>query len=333
MVLEALSLEFRTGCPWELLYADDLVLIADSMDKLIEKFNRWKEGIESKGLKVNIAKTKVMVSGNGIIPPSTSGKWPCSVCRKGVGNNSIFCNFCTLWVHKGCSGIRVRLAAVKDYKCRICTGEVVLPAGQPLESVDMGNVSLETKDKFCYLGDMISGGGGTEESCIARISCGWKKFRELLPLLTSRVLSLRTKGRVFDAYVRSIVLYGGETWAVKANDLNRLERNDMMMVRWMCKVSLKDRKTSQDLRERCGLESIGDSLQKRRLSWFGHVERMDNNNCVKRSRQFVVPGNRGRGRPQMTWDQVVSKDLFQRGIQPDLAQDRLRWKGAISKPV
>ena len=60
MVLEALSLEFRTVCPWKLLYADDLVLIADSMDKLIEQFNRWKEGIESKGLKVNIAKTKVM---------------------------------------------------------------------------------------------------------------------------------------------------------------------------------------------------------------------------------------------------------------------------------
>ena len=53
-----------------------------------------------------------------------------------------------------------------------------------------------------------------------------------------------TKGRVFDACVRRIVLYGGETWADKANDLNRLERNDMM-VRWMCKVSLKERKTSK----------------------------------------------------------------------------------------
>ena len=62
----------------------------------------------------------------------------------------------------------------------------------------------------------------------------------------------------------------------------------MMMVRWMCKVSLKNRKISQALRERCGLESIGVSLQKRRLSWFGHVERMDDNSWVKRSRQIVV---------------------------------------------
>jgi hypothetical protein len=180
---------------------------------------------------------------------------------------------------------------------------------------------------------MISAGGGAEESCIARIRCGWKKFRELLPLLTSRVLSLRTKGRVFDACVRSIVLYCGETWAVKADDLNRLERNDMRMVRWMCRVSLKDRKSSQELRERCGLESIGVSLQKRRLRWYGHVERMDDNNWVKKSREFVVDGKRRRSRPQTTWAQVVSKDLVQKGIQPNLAQDRLKWKCAISKPV
>ncbi len=32
MVFEALSSEFRTGCPWELLYADDLVLIAESRE-------------------------------------------------------------------------------------------------------------------------------------------------------------------------------------------------------------------------------------------------------------------------------------------------------------
>ena len=34
IVLEALSREFRTGLPWELLYADDLVLMADSIEEL-----------------------------------------------------------------------------------------------------------------------------------------------------------------------------------------------------------------------------------------------------------------------------------------------------------
>ena len=35
IVLEALSREFRTDCPWELLYADDLVIISDTMDELL----------------------------------------------------------------------------------------------------------------------------------------------------------------------------------------------------------------------------------------------------------------------------------------------------------
>ena len=37
MVLETLSTEIRTGCPWELLYADDLVLIAETMEELVWK--------------------------------------------------------------------------------------------------------------------------------------------------------------------------------------------------------------------------------------------------------------------------------------------------------
>jgi len=60
MVFEALSSNFRIGLTWELLYADGLVLIADSMDEIIVKFKmRWD------GVRVNINKTKVMVNGIG----------------------------------------------------------------------------------------------------------------------------------------------------------------------------------------------------------------------------------------------------------------------------
>ena len=51
MELDTLSQESTVGCPLELLYADDLAVIAESMNELIEKFTRWKEGMESKRLK------------------------------------------------------------------------------------------------------------------------------------------------------------------------------------------------------------------------------------------------------------------------------------------
>ena len=94
IVLEALSWDIRVGCPWELLYADDLVLMAESMEELVEKFQRWKDTMESKGLRVNIGKTKVMICERDTGQIAESGKWPCSVCRKGVGRNSIFYNDC-----------------------------------------------------------------------------------------------------------------------------------------------------------------------------------------------------------------------------------------------
>ena len=63
IVLEALSCEFRTGTPWELLYADDLVISAETKEGLKMKLNKWKTEMEAKGLRVNIGKTKIMVSG------------------------------------------------------------------------------------------------------------------------------------------------------------------------------------------------------------------------------------------------------------------------------
>ena len=50
IVLEALTREFRTGCPWELLYADDLMISAESIEELLVKLKTWKAEMERKGL-------------------------------------------------------------------------------------------------------------------------------------------------------------------------------------------------------------------------------------------------------------------------------------------
>ena len=44
----------------EILYADDLVLMSESIESLKEKFLKWKEAFESNGVKVNLRKTEVM---------------------------------------------------------------------------------------------------------------------------------------------------------------------------------------------------------------------------------------------------------------------------------
>ena len=54
IVPEALSREFRTGLPWELLYADNLVLMADSIEELEILFERLKSGMDQKGIQVKV---------------------------------------------------------------------------------------------------------------------------------------------------------------------------------------------------------------------------------------------------------------------------------------
>jgi len=63
IVMEASSREFRVPLPWELLYTDDLVVIAETEDGLIKRLNEWKDKVENRGRRVHMNKTKVMIYG------------------------------------------------------------------------------------------------------------------------------------------------------------------------------------------------------------------------------------------------------------------------------
>ena len=62
IVMEAISREFRVALCWELLHADDLVVIAETEEDLIKRLNEWKNNVENSGVRVNMNKTKVMIS-------------------------------------------------------------------------------------------------------------------------------------------------------------------------------------------------------------------------------------------------------------------------------
>ena len=198
IVLEALSREFRKGLPMELLYADDLVLIAETKELLLEKMRNWKKGMERKGLRVNTGKTKkVMWCRLTKGQAEDSGEHACGVCRKRVGDNSIICVECHRWVHKRCSGISGKLKSNADYHCRRCLeGENGLFQSVLLKEVVIEpNVKLECVPKFCYLSDTLGAGGGVEEAARARVRCAWAKFKELSPILTRPGVHHTNKGK------------------------------------------------------------------------------------------------------------------------------------------
>jgi len=59
IVMKAISREFRVALPWKLMYADDLVVIAETEEDLIKRLNEWKNNVENRGVRVDMNKTKV----------------------------------------------------------------------------------------------------------------------------------------------------------------------------------------------------------------------------------------------------------------------------------
>ena len=112
---------------------------------------------------------------------------------KGVWANSIQCSDCCGWVHKRCSGARCPLVTIQSFKCRIfLTDEEVRCEGERMKNLNVENGEvLEGVRKFRYLGDVLNGEGGSRLASISRVRCGWKKFRELSGILTSKKVALR----------------------------------------------------------------------------------------------------------------------------------------------
>jgi len=69
-------------------------------------------------MRVNMNKTKVMISGEWQKVMQKAVRWPCGVCGRGLGNNSIQCTSCKKWVHKKCSGIKG--SSLSYHNQRIC---------------------------------------------------------------------------------------------------------------------------------------------------------------------------------------------------------------------
>ena len=162
-----------------------------------------------------------MICGTGLNLLQNSDKYPCIACHSGVGNNSIYCNGCKLWVHKKSSGLQ-RLTPYPDYRCARCIGTAYLVDGRPQNEVQVGPDKLEMVAFFYYLGDMLSAGRGCEIVVFTRVKLAWKKFnRELLPILTSCHLSYNTDdgGHVYSSCVRSAMLHISETWLLTMTNL------------------------------------------------------------------------------------------------------------------
>ena len=152
------------------------------------------------------------------------------------------------------------------YRCTWCQGTARPLDGRPQKEVQVRSDKLVVAS-FCYLGDMLSAAGGCELSTTTCVKNAWKKFKDLLPILSSHHLSFKTCGCVYSSCVQSAMLHASETWPLTKPNLQHLQRNDRATIRQICNVRPQDIVTtrSNELLMWLGIEDLDLFLKERRL--------------------------------------------------------------------
>ena len=100
IVMDVVMNVIKEGVLQEILYTDDIVLIAESMAELQENVYGWISALDSKGLKVNLLKTKVVVGKIGQVTVRQSiKKDQCGTCGANTMANAVLCKSCGNWIH------------------------------------------------------------------------------------------------------------------------------------------------------------------------------------------------------------------------------------------
>ncbi len=169
--------------------------------------------------------------------------------------------------------------------------------------------------------------------------------------MSRREISSRTKGRVYQAVVRSVLLYGYETWPVRVADERMLEFFDNVRIRRILRVRRRDYVPSLKLRCRLCLTSILVLLVQRRLRWVGHATRRPEGELIK-GLLLPTPPRKWRrrvGGQLKTWATTVKANLEPISGPPafgharwrsdrvkvssELAQDRRAWSASVRDVV
>ena len=133
---------------------------------------------------------------------------------------------------------------------------------------------------------------------------------------------MKINGKVYRTVVRSALMYGAETWALKKAQENKLEVAEMRM----CGVTKLDKIRNERIRGTTKVGEITKKVQERRLKWYGQVMRREEHYVGRRAIEMKVHGRRNRERPKRRWLDKVDDDIKEKGLSADQVYDRATWR-------
>ena len=163
--------------------------------------------------------------------------------------------------------------------------------------ITLNGKQVERVQKYKYLGTVINDLLDPDEEIKIRIEMARKTFIAYSSMFTNRGLCLRIRLGFMECYVWSVLLYGVETWTLKAQTIKKLEAFEMWIYRRMLKIPWTHRITNEEVLRRIGHErKLIKIIKIRKTAYIGHILRNDKYILMQNIKQERIEGKKGIGK-------------------------------------
>ena len=204
------------------------------------------------------------------------------------------------------------------------SGQQLLLKGKPIERVD----------NFKYLGANMKS-SAFDLAC--RKGQAWSAFWRLEHVWRAKHINLQLKLNIYKTAILSVLLYGGETWAMTKQMELELDGFGTNCLRIILGIKRIDRVRNELIYEQTHMRPLTRILRERQLRYLGHVLRRDDCETAK---QFALydpgHGHRKQGRPRQSYTGYVASlisnepKMWTREHITELAQNRILWRNKVA---
>nr|KAG5689660.1 hypothetical protein BaRGS_026775 [Batillaria attramentaria] len=149
----------------------------------------------------------------------------------------------------------------------------------------------------------------------------------------SKVVSIRTKLRIFNSNVKSVLLYGCETWRTTKTMQQKIQTFLNTCLRRIFNIRWPEKIRNEELWERAGQEPAAKQILRRKWGWIGHTLRKPASSTTRQALTWNPQGKRKRGRPRNSWRRDTEAELYKQGTNwtgvARIAQNRVRWRRVV----
>nr|KAG5714913.1 hypothetical protein BaRGS_000401 [Batillaria attramentaria] len=221
------------------------------------------------------------------------------------------------------TGLKINRKKTELMKINTTASTPVTVGGEPIREVE----------SFVYLGSVVDGQGGTDRDVTARIGKARAAMVMLKNVWASKVVSIRTKLRIFNSNVKSVLLYGCETWRTTKTMQQKIQTFLNTCLRRIFNIRWPEKIRNEELWERAGQEPVAKQILRRKWGWIGHTLRKPASSTTRQALTWNPQGKRKRGRPRNSWRRDTEAELCKQGTNwtgvARLAQNRVRWRRVV----